>query len=58
MNKKLTLLGIVLWMVMTLTSCFYYHGHGYSHRDDDRHWQGSHRGHDDRGDHDWGRRYR
>ena len=63
MNRKLTLLGIALLIVMTLTSCFYYHGHGYYQRDYDRHWQGDDRGHYDRGHYDrgdygGGRRYR
>ena len=63
MNKKLTFLGIVLLIAMTLSSCFYYHGHGYQYRDYDRHWQGDDRGHYDRGhydrgDHGGGRRYR
>ncbi len=63
MNKKFTLLVIVLLMAMTLTSCFYYHGYGHYYREDDRHWQGDDRGHYDRGYHDrsdrgWGRRYR
>jgi hypothetical protein len=58
MNKKLNLLGIVLLIVMTLTSCFYYHGHGYSQRDYDRHWQGDDRSHFDRGDYGGDRRPR
>ena len=58
MNKKLTLLGIVLLIVTTLTSCFYYSGHGYYHRDDDRHWQGNDRSHHNPVDHRGDRRPR
>jgi hypothetical protein len=51
MNKKLTLLGIVLLIGMTLTNCFYYHRHNCHHRDYDHHWQGDNGGHHDRGPH-------
>ena len=63
MNKKLTLLGIVLLIVMTLTSCVYYSGRGHYHGDYDRHWDRYDRGHYDCGPHDrddrgWDRRPR